>query len=80
MTLDIATYNWPWLKTSYGKNKPTLFKNWLWLLFIVIANDTWLFLSTVLYNHSTASVPRNSVSQKSSLLTGSDQGRYSLLA
>ena len=28
------------MKTGCGKNRPTLFKDWPWLLFIVIAKET----------------------------------------
>ena len=40
VTLEIATYNCPWLKTSFGKYTPTCFNDCPWLLFIVIAKHT----------------------------------------
>jgi len=40
VTLDIATYNCPWLKTGFGRYTPTCFKDWPWLLLIVIAKHT----------------------------------------
>jgi len=38
-TLETTTHNWPWLKTSYGKNNPVEVKHWSWNLFIVMAED-----------------------------------------
>ena len=37
VTLDTATYNWPWLNTGSGKCTPTLWNVYPWLLLIVIA-------------------------------------------
>ena len=40
LTLDKATYNWPWLKTGFGRYKPTFENDCPWLLFMVIAKQT----------------------------------------
>ena len=40
VTLDTATYNFPWLKKGFGKYTPTCFNDCPWLLFIVIAKHT----------------------------------------
>ena len=40
VTLDNAIYNWPWQKTCFDKYNPTVFRDWPWLLFMVIAKQT----------------------------------------
>jgi len=40
VTLDNATYNWPWQNTCLDKYMPTLLRDWPWLLLIVIAKQT----------------------------------------
>jgi len=40
VTRDIATRNWLWEKIEDGKYYPTCFRDWLWLLFIVIVKET----------------------------------------
>lgn len=40
VTLDSATYSWPWLNTGLGRNKPTCDNVCPWLLLMVIAKET----------------------------------------
>jgi len=40
VTPNIATYNWPWENTDYGRYTPTWLRDYPWLLLMVMANKT----------------------------------------